>query len=55
MCPGAGSVSQLPLICEAKNSESINMDLSLQLSGQTGCSRCIFVIGDIQRRVQAAC
>lgn len=53
LCPGAGSASQLPLICEAKNSEMINMDLSLQLAGQSGLSRCIFVVGDIQHRVQA--
>lgn len=53
LCPGAGSMSQLPLICKAKNSESINTDLSLQLAGQIGFSRCIFVVGGIQRRVQA--
>ena len=53
LCPGAGSTSQLPLICKAKNSEIINTGLSLQLAGQTGLSRCILVVGGIRCRVQA--
>lgn len=50
---GAGSTSQLSLICEAKNSESINTSLCLQLAGQPGLSGGIFLVGAIQHREQA--
>lgn len=49
---GAGSTSQLSLICEAKNSESINRNLCLQLPGQAGLSRGIFLVGSPRHREQ---
>lgn len=50
---GAGSTSQLSLICKAKNSESINTNLCLQLAGQPGLSGGIFLVGAIRHREQA--
>lgn len=46
---GAGSTSQLSLICEAKNSESINRNFCLQLAGQPGLSGGTFLVGAVAR------